>query len=260
MKYELEVGARTVEDALAAWRGGADRVELYVSPTEGALTPSAGLVRQMMEVKRSSGIGLGIFVMIRPRSGDFLYSDTEFDVMLKDTDVLLEAGAEGFMAGIVTPEGELDVKRMKRLKDRVPGRRFTLHRGFESVKDQSKALEQAVDLGIEFILTGAMLGGGAYDFERIMRLHEQAAGRIKIMVALGGAFKTPELPKLLIPGMPFDYHIVNGYRKRPSRMRYVPGMEPGDDDYLVKHLSTVDYLEESAVREIRDIMDKIPEK
>ena len=146
------------------------------------------------------------------------------------------------------------------LTDHVPGRRFTLHRGFESVRDQSKALEQAVDLGIEFILTGAMLGGGAYDFERIMRLHEQAAGRIKIMVALGGAFKTPELPKLLIPGMPFDYHIVNGYRKRPSHMRYVPGMEPGDDDYLAKHLSTVDYLEESAVREIRDIMDKFPEK
>lgn len=256
MKYELEVGARSVEDAIAAWHGGADRVELYVSPTEGALTPSVGLVRSMMEVKKKTAGGLGIFVMIRPRSGDPLYSNAEFDVMLRDIDALYEAGAEGFMAGIVTPEGELDVKRLKLLKDRVPGRRFTLHRGFESVKDQSKALEQAVDLGIEFILTGAMLGSNAYDFGRIMRLHEQAAGRIKIMVALGADFKTPELPKLLIPGMPFDYHIVNGYRKRPSRMKYIPGMESGDDDYLMKHLSMVDYLEESAVREIRDILNK----
>ena len=70
MKYELEVGARNVADALAAWRGGADRVELYVSPSEGALTPSYGLVKEMMEVKKATGIGLGIFVMIRPRSGD----------------------------------------------------------------------------------------------------------------------------------------------------------------------------------------------
>jgi copper homeostasis protein len=260
MKYEHEVGARNVADALSAWRGGADRVELYVSPTEGALTPSYGLVKEMMEVKKATGIGLGIFVMIRPRSGDPLYTDEEFKVMLRDTEALYDAGAEGFMCGIVTPEGELDVKRMKQIIDKVPGRRFTLHRGFESVKDQSKALEQAVDLGIEFILTGGLMPGYQFDFKRLMALHEQAAGRIKIMVALGGAFKTPDLPQLLIPGMPFDYHIVNGYRQRKSEMKYVPGMKPGDDDYLMKNLSTVDYLEESTVREIRDIMDKYLDK
>ena len=260
MRYELEVGARSVEDALSAWRGGADRVELYVSPTEGALTPSYGLVKQMMDVKKATGIGLGIFVMIRPRSGDPLYTDSEFDVMLRDTEALYDAGAEGFMCGIVTPEGELDVKRMKQIIDRVPGRRFTLHRGFESVKDQSRALEQAVDLGIEFILTGGLLPNHEFDTKRLMALHEQAAGRIKIMVALGPAFKTPELPQLLIPGMPFDYHIVNGYRQRRSQMKYLPGMKPGDDDFLMKHLSTVDYLEESTVREIRDIMDRYVDK
>ena len=256
MKYELEVGARNVADALAAWRGGADRVELYVSPSEGALTPSYGLVKEMMEVKKATGIGLGIFVMIRPRSGDPLYTDEEFKVMLRDTEALYDAGAEGFMCGIVTPEGELDVKRMKQIIDKVPGRRFTLHRGFESVKDQSKALEQAVDLGIEFILTGALLPGYQFDFKRIMELHEQAAGRIKIMVALGPAFQTPDLPRLLIPGMPFDYHIVNGYRQRLSNMKFVPGGEALDDDHLKKKLGKIDYLEESAVRELRDIFNK----
>jgi hypothetical protein len=93
-----------------------------------------------------------------------------------------------------------------------------------------------------------------------MALHEQAAGRIKIMVALGPSFKTPDLPQLLIPGMPLDFHIVNGYRQRKSGMRYLPGMEPGDDDFLMKHLSTVDYLEEATVREIRDIMNKYTDK
>ena len=136
MRYELEVGARNVEDALSAWYGGADRVELYVSPTEGALTPSAGLVRNMIKVKKAAGIGLGIFAMIRPRSGDSLYTDAEFDVMLEDTEILNEAGAEGFMSGIVTAEGELDVRRMKMLLDRIPGKRFTLHRAFESLRDR----------------------------------------------------------------------------------------------------------------------------
>lgn len=256
MKYELEVGARSVEDALSAWYGGADRVELYVSPTEGALTPSAGLVRRMMKVKKDLGIGLGIFAMIRPRSGDPLYTDEEFDVMLEDTRILCDAGAEGFMAGIVTPDGELDVKRMKQLMDLIPGKRFTLHRGFECVKDQSRALEQAVDLGVEFILTGGMLPDNTFDIKRLSALHEQAAGRIKIMVALGPAFQTQDLPKLLIDGMPSDFHIVNGYRQRNSKMRYVPGMKPGDDDYLMQKLAKVDYLEQSTVREIRDIMDR----
>ena len=256
MKYELEVGARTVEDALSAWNGGADRVELYVSPTEGALTPSAGLVRRMMKVKKATGIGLGIFAMIRPKAGDFLYTEEDFNVMLEDTMILNDAGAEGFMAGIVTPEGELDVKRMKKLLDLIPGKRFTLHRAFESLRDPEKGLEQAVDLGIEFILTGGMKGDLSFDIDRLRKLHKQAAGRIKIMVALGPAFETQRLPGLLLEDMPTDFHIVNGYRQKKSQMKYVPGMKPGDDDYLMQRVASLEYLEESTVREIRNIMDE----
>ena len=260
MRYELEVGARSVEDALSAFYGGADRVELYVSPTEGALTPSAGLVRRMMKVKKETSINLGIFAMIRPRSGDPLYTDSEFETMLEDTEILRDAGADGFMAGIVTPEGELDVKRMKRLMDLIPGKRFTLHRGFECVRDQKKALEQAVDLGVEFILTGGLLPDGTYDIKRLSELHAQAAGRIKIMVALGPSFQTPELPKLLIDGMPTDFHIVNGYRKRPTAMHILPDGKAGKDDFLMQRLTEIEYLEQSTVREIRDIMDRYLDK
>ena len=83
-KYQLEVGARTVEDAMSAWRGGADRVELYVSPTEGALTPSAGLVYSAVAAKKAAGSNLGLYCMLRPRSGDFLYSDADFDTLLRE--------------------------------------------------------------------------------------------------------------------------------------------------------------------------------
>ncbi len=255
-KYRLEVGARTVEDALAAWRGGADRVELYVSPTEGALTPSAGLVKSAVEAKRAAGSDLGLFVMLRPRSGDSLYSDAEFETLKRDAEILYEMGGDGFMCGIVTAAGELDVPRMREIMRRVPGRPFTLHRAFESTRDQFRTLEQAVDLGIDYILTGGLIPGGGLDTARLAALIEQAAGRIKIVVALGAGFQVDLLAPIVEQSGATEYHIVNGYRTRPSRMRFVPGGEALDDDHLRKKLGVVDYLEESAVRELRDIFNR----
>lgn len=255
-KYQLEVGARTVEDALSAWRGGADRVELYVSPMEGALTPSMGLVQAAAQAKKATGIGLGLFVMLRPRSGDFLYTDAEFDTLLRDTDNLYAAGADGFMCGIVTAEGLLDVKRMKEVMKRCPGKPFTLHRGFESTRDQFRTLEECVDLGIDYILTGGLLPNGDLDTVRLVQLVEKAAGRIKIVVALGSNFQVEMLDPIIQQSNCTEYHIVNGYRQRISGMKWVPGCEALDDDHLRKKLDTVDYLEENAVRELRDIFDK----
>ncbi len=255
-KYQLEVGARTVEDALSAWRGGADRVELYVSPMEGALTPSMGLVQAAVQAKKETGIGLGLYVMLRPRSGDFLYTDADFDTLLRDTDNLYAAGADGFMCGIVTADGMLDVKRMKEVMKRCPGKPFTLHRGFESTRDQFRTLEECVDLGIDYILTGGLLPGGGLDTARLAQLVEKAAGRIKIVVALGGGFQVEMLDPIIQQSNCTEYHIVNGYRKRLSGMKWVPGCEALDDDHLRQKLGTVDYLEETAVRELRDIFNK----
>ena len=255
-KFQLEVGARTVEDALSAWRGGADRVELYVSPMEGALTPSMGLVQAAVQAKKETNIGLGLYVMLRPRSGDFLYTDADFDTLLRDTDNLYAAGADGFMCGIVTADGMLDVKRMKEVMKRCPGKPFTLHRGFESTRDQFRTLEECVDLGIDYILTGGLLPGGGLDTARLAQLVEKAAGRIKIVVALGGGFQVEMLDPIIQQSNCTEYHIVNGYRKRLSGMKWVPGCEALDDDHLRQKLGTVDYLEESAVRELRDIFNK----
>ncbi len=255
-KFQLEVGARTVEDALSAWRGGADRVELYVSPMEGALTPSMGLVQAAVQAKKETGIGLGLYVMLRPRSGDFLYTDADFDTLLRDTDNLYAAGADGFMCGIVTADGMLDVKRMKEVMKRCPGKPFTLHRGFESTRDQFRTLEECVDLGIDYILTGGLVPGGGLDTVRLAQLVEKAAGRIKIVVALGSGFQVEMLDPIIQQSNCTEYHIVNGYRKRLSGMKWVPGCEALDDDHLRQKLGTIDYLEESAVRELRDIFNK----
>ena len=255
-KYQLEVGARTVEDALSAWRGGADRVELYVSPMEGALTTSMWLVQAAVAAKKAANSNLGLFVMLRPRSGDFLYSNADFDTLLRDTENLYAAGADGFMSGIVTEDGLLDIKRMKEVMKRCPGKPFTLHRGFESTRDQFRTLEECVDLGIDYILTGGLIPGGGLDTARLAALIEKAAGRIKIVVALGSGFQVEMLEPIIRQSGAVEYHIVSGYRKRLSGMKFVPGGEALDDDHLKKKLGTVDYLEESAVRELRDIFNK----
>jgi len=141
VKYQLEVGARTVDDVLAAERGGADRVELYSSPLEGALTPSAGLIQSAVEAVKH----LKLFVMIRPRAGDFLYSRREFETMQRDVGIALEMGADGIMCGILDADGRLDVTRMRSLIAQCGERSFTLHRAFDFSRYPLETLEQAID-------------------------------------------------------------------------------------------------------------------
>ena len=253
MSYQLEVGARSVEDAISAWRGGADRVELYVSPTEGALTPSAGLVRAAVEARKAMGFKLGLFAMLRPRAGDMLYSNDEFVTMQHDLQILLEQGIDGLMFGILRADGTLDLPRMKKLVQAAGERVITLHRAFDSVRDPFETLEQAVDLGISYLLCGGLPQAGCWDRKLLPALHERAAGRIKLVIALGSAFKTANLPDFLKNNKFQEFHIVNGYRKRPSMMRYCPDLKVDEDDYLQRGSSFVEYLEEKAVREIREI-------
>ena len=142
MKYMLEVGARTIDDVLAAERGGANRVELYSSPLEGALTPSAGLIKTASEVVNN----LLLFVMIRPRAGDFLYSDNEFETMQRDVEIAVEMGADGIMSGILKSDGNLDVERMKDLKRRSGNKKFILHRAFDFSRKPMRTLDEAISL------------------------------------------------------------------------------------------------------------------
>ena len=113
-----------------------------------------------------------------------------------------------------------------------------------------------MDLGIDYILTGGLTPDGGLDTARLASLIEKADGRIKIVVALGSGFKVELLEPIMQQSGAFEYHIVNGYRKRPSRMLWTPGCEALDDDHLKKSLGAVDYLEESTVRELRDIFNK----
>lgn len=134
--------------ALAAFQGGADRLELCANLAIGGTTPSRALFRQ---VRRDCAVKIN--VLIRPRFGDFLYSDAELDEMREEIEAFRDLGANGVVTGVLTPEGEVDERRMRRLADSAGGMDITLHRAFDMTRDPFAALEAAVRLGCRTILT-----------------------------------------------------------------------------------------------------------
>ncbi len=256
MKYSLEVGARTVDDAIAAWRGGASRVELYVSPSEGALTPSCGLVEEVVATRQRLGMNLGLYAMLRPRAGDCLYTQSEFATLLRDAEILSAAGADGFMLGILKDDGTLDGARMKEIIRRCPKKVFTLHRAFEALQDPLRGLEEAVDLGIRYVFIGGPSPYGRWNGEAIPQLLAQAAGRITPVIAIGPSCRNEDLPWLVESTGVTDFHIINGYRKRQSEMKFAWGQKTENAESLQRALGSIEYLDETAVREVRDIFDR----
>lgn len=256
MKYQLEVGARTVDDVVAAWQGGAQRVELYVSPNEGALTPSAGLVKAAVAAKARQGMDLGLYAMLRPRAGDSYYSDSEFAILKEDAAMLHELGAEGFMCGVITAEGQLDSRRMQEVMALCPGKPFTLHRAFESVCDPFRTLEEAIDLGIRHVFIGGAAPYGRWDGALLPRLLAQAAGRITVVMAIGPSFRNADLPEIVRRSGVSDYHIINSFRPGSSRLTACYGSIGRTPEEMRAALGSRDYLDAGAVRELRDILDQ----
>jgi len=144
----LEVCADSVESAVAAERGGAQRVELCSALLEGGLTPSSGLIAT---VRRR--IGIGLHVLIRPRGGDFCYSPAEFEVMLLDVASCKSLGVDGVVLGLLVPDGSLDLPRTSALVQAARPMAVTFHRAFDMCSQPLLALEQLVALGVERLLT-----------------------------------------------------------------------------------------------------------
>lgn len=191
----FEACVDSVESALAAQDGGAHRVELCSDLLEGGLTPSFG----MLQVARAS-LRIGIMVMIRPRGGDFLYSDREFRAMLHDVAMAKEAGAEGVVFGLLRPDGSVDVERTRELTELARPSRVTFHRAFDMTRDAFEALDALVEIGVDRILTSGQEASAVEGVETIAALVERAGSRIVVMP--GGGIDARNVARFTaIPGI-----------------------------------------------------------
>lgn len=180
LKIPVEIVCCSVDDCVEAVAGGCDRIELCGAITVGGLTPSIGT---LIEVKKR--IDVPIVAMVRPRGAGFDYTDAEFDTMLSDSEHLIKHGADGLVFGVLSSDGKLDLRRMRRLVDLCEDKDKVCHRCFDVVPDPFVALEQLIDLGITRLLTSGQRAFASDGAPLIRQLVEQAAGRIEILPAGG---------------------------------------------------------------------------
>jgi copper homeostasis protein len=180
MSHLLEIIAYCIEACTIAENAGADRIELCDNPGDGGTTPSLGMIRM---ARKNTGIPL--FPIIRPRGGDFLYSDDEYCIMQADVRFCRDAGCDGVVIGLLRPDGTIDRDRTARLVELAYPMEVTFHRAFDWVKDPIGALEIVVDCGCSRILTSGLRPTAVEGAALIRELHELAAGRIIIMPGSG---------------------------------------------------------------------------
>jgi copper homeostasis protein len=172
----IEVCVGTVDSALAAQEGGANRVELCDNLLEGGTTPSAGAIALARK-----HLSIDMNVIIRPRGGDFYYSDLEFAIMQHDIEVAKQHGANGVVIGLLTADGDIDVERTRALVEQARPLSVTFHRAFDMTRDPFAALETLIDLGIDRVLTTGQEDSVIEGLDLVAELVERAAGRIIVM-------------------------------------------------------------------------------
>lgn len=180
MTYKFEICANSVASCIAAQEGGADRVELCAGIPEGGTTPSFGMIRNAREC-----ISIALNVIIRPRGGDFLYSESELQEMIYDIQAAKELGADGLVFGCLRPDGSVDMEAMAILMEAAGDTPVTFHRAFDHTSDPFKALEDIISLGCARILTSGCRPTALEGAALLAQLVQKAADRITIMPGCG---------------------------------------------------------------------------
>jgi copper homeostasis protein len=179
-KIKLEICAHTLTSALIAQEGGADRIELCAAIEVGGITPSPNTI---LEARRL--LHIDICVLVRPRSGDFCYSDLEFEVLKKDILFCKEQGINGVVVGVLKPNQELDIERMTELLKLARPMQVACHRAFDRTPDGLKTMEQLISIGYDRILTSGQKDSVSEGKNYLKTLVEAAKGRIAIMPGNG---------------------------------------------------------------------------
>lgn len=207
-----EVVVYNIESALKAQAGGADRVELCDNSGGGGTTPSAGTIEVLKEE-----LDISLFVMIRPREGDFCYSELEFEAMKRDIDRCKALGVDGVVLGILLPDGTIDKQRCRTLIDRARPLKVTCHRAFDMTRDPLEALESCIAVGFDRILTSGQQAQAGDGIDLITQLVQNADERIKIMAGCGVDEESVE--EIVRQSSIQEIHL-SAETTRPSRMDF----------------------------------------
>lgn len=174
--FKIEICVEGTDGLVAAQQAGADRVELCASLLEGGLTPSLGVVREALRVAT-----IPFHVIIRPRGGDFLYSELEFTSMVEDIKAMRDLGVVGVVIGCLTADGEIDEVRTKALVDAARPMKVTCHRAFDMTRDYRAAIEALVRAGVDRVLTSGQRDTAVEGIDILKNTAAIADGRIVIM-------------------------------------------------------------------------------
>ncbi|MBN2900178.1 MAG: copper homeostasis protein CutC [Clostridia bacterium] len=234
----LEICTDTLASSITAEKAGADRIELCADLCVGGTTPSAGLIKNVMEK-----LTIPVAVMIRPRSGDFCYNAEELETMKYDIDFAKSCGAEGVVLGVLTPEGEIDEEVMAMLIERARPMAVVCHRAFDMTKEPKRSLEILIKLGVNRLLTSGFANKSIEGVDTLKTLSELAAGRIDIIA--GSGVNIDNIPTLMSNTSILQYHL-SGKRPLDSKMIFRKdnismGSASGDNEYQLEeaHFETI---------------------
>jgi copper homeostasis protein len=179
-QYVIEIATSDFTTTQSAVEGGADRIELCANLAEGGTTPSYGQLKKCREA-----FTVSLYPIIRPRGGDFLYTEEEFEIMLQDVRLCKELNCDGIVVGLLNTDGTIDIKRTAKLVDAAYPLGVTFHRAFDRCRDPFEALEQLIKIGCERILTSGQQPAAPDGAELIAQLNKAADERIIIMPGSG---------------------------------------------------------------------------
>jgi copper homeostasis protein len=211
MRHSLEICAYSLETVLLAEAAGADRVELCAGRLEGGTTPSIGTIQLALQCKN-----IQVFPILRPRGGDFCYSDIEFQQMLIDLENMKQQGVAGVVTGILVPNGRLDVERMKQLKGVAGDMEFCVHRAIDMSYNPFETLQELIDIGVTRVLSSGAANTALEGIEVLKQLVIQAENSIQIMA--GSGVNSAQIPELWKAGIRHFHASASSFQ--PSKMNF----------------------------------------
>lgn len=249
MKAVLEICVDSVESAITAESAGADRIELCAALAEGGITPSAGTIASVRY-----NLSIAVNVLIRPRAGDFLYSDLEYDVMRRDIEICGENGADGVVLGILRAGGTVDTERCAHLIEFARPMNVTFHRAFDMCSDPINGLEDIIKTGAARILTSGQKNTAEEGAELIAKLIEAAGDRIVIMP--GAGLTSANIEALAHRTGAMEFHMTGRMPVESDMIFRRQGISMGGLKEVPEF--TRKAADATLIRTVRTILDRLP--